>query len=266
MDRHALTRAADANLAVKATYVQSQLPGMTAHVSPALAWGDCGLPCDTFNQVCQARLSPETVRAQVQAIVDHFTAVHRPFAWWHSPWDQPVDLSRYLEAAGLEAAESELAMASDLHHLHVDGEVSPGLRTERARTPAALRHFAGIVAANWSPPDPWVLRFYDLAAPVVLAADSPLWFFVGYLDGTPGATSEIVLGGGVAGLYSVCTLEAYRRRGLGAAMTTHALLAARSAGCETAILQASASGAGIYARVGFQAFGEITEYKPTRGF
>ena len=79
----------------------------------------------------------------------------------------------------------------------------------------------------------------------------------------PVASAEVVFGGGVAGLYSVCTLEAYRRRGFGTALTAHALLAARAAGCSHAILQASTEGAGIYARAGFEVFGEITEYKPT---
>jgi hypothetical protein len=31
----------------------------------------------------------------------------------------------------------------------------------------------------------------------------------------------------------------------------------------TAVLQASADGAGVYARIGFMPFGEVTEYEPT---
>jgi ribosomal protein S18 acetylase RimI-like enzyme len=263
MDIATIIAAADANLAAKATYVQSRALGMVAHLEVALTWGDCGLPCDTFNMVCRARLEAGLADARVREVVAHFARSKRPFAWWHSPWDQPADLGRRLEDAGLVLDETDLAMAADLVRLRVETALPAGLRIGRARTPAALQHFAAVVAANWSPPDSWVLRFYELAAPVVLTEESPLWYFVGYLEGVPVASAEVVFGGGVAGLYSVCTLEAYRRRGFGTALTAHALLAARAAGCSHAILQASTEGAGIYARAGFEAFGEITEYKPT---
>jgi hypothetical protein len=259
-----LQRAADANLVVKATFVQGRTAGMRAMVSEALVWGDCGLPCDTFNQVCQARLMATTASERVRAVVGHYAAVGEPFAWWHSPWDQPSDLKSRLLDAGLQAAETELAMAADLHRLRPGGPPPDGLHIHRVRTAAGLRDFATIVAANWSPPDAWVLRFYELAAPVLLADESPFSFYVGYLDGIPVATSELVFGGAVAGLYSVCTLQAYRRRGFGAALATRPMLDAHAQGCDTAILQASAGGAGIYARLGFSAFGEITEYKPAR--
>ena len=45
-------------------------------------------------------------------------------------------------------------------------------------------------------------------------------------------------------------------------MTAHALEEARQLGCATAILQATAAGAGLYARLGFKAYGEVREFKP----
>jgi predicted GNAT family acetyltransferase len=130
------------------------------------------------------------------------------------------------------------------------------------RTHAGLQDFAHVVAANWSPPDLDVNRFYEQAAPVVLTSDSPLWFYVGYLDEIPVASSELTAAGGVVGLYSICTLVDYRKRGFGAALTLQPLLDAREAGYRTAILQASEQGARVYARVGFEPFGQVTEYKP----
>jgi hypothetical protein len=37
---------------------------------------------------------------------------------------------------------------------------------------------------------------------------------------------------------------------------------ARTAGCDLAVLQATSEAAGLYRRLGFVAYGEITEYKP----
>jgi predicted acetyltransferase len=85
---------------------------------------------------------------------------------------------------------------------------------------------------------------------------------VGYLDDVPVAASELTVGGGVVGLYTVCTLAAYRRRGFGTVLTLHPLLEARAQGHNTAILQASTEGEPVYTRLGFIPFGQITEYKP----
>jgi ribosomal protein S18 acetylase RimI-like enzyme len=71
-----------------------------------------------------------------------------------------------------------------------------------------------------------------------------------------------VLGGGVVGLYNICTREDYRRRGIGTALTLQPLLEARARGLHIGVLQASAAGAGVYTRIGFTSFGTITEYKP----
>jgi predicted acetyltransferase len=71
------------------------------------------------------------------------------------------------------------------------------------------------------------------------------------------------LAGGVAGLYSIVTLETERRKGFGSALTVYPLLEALAEGYQTAILQASAQGQSLYARVGFRSYGQYIEYKPS---
>jgi hypothetical protein len=259
-----LAEAADANLATHSSWLQRRLPGMRVSEEDGLVLVDSGLPCDTFNVVCGARLEREAAPGRIRAAVAYFREVGRPFAWWVGPADRPADLGDLLVAAGLEFAEGELAMAADLAALRV-GDLAPGgLRVERVRDAAQLRDFARIVAANWTPPDADVLRFYALAAPALLAPDSAIRLYVGYLEGVPVAASDLTVGGGVVGLYSVCTLAAYRRRGFGGALTLRPLLDARDEGHRVGILQASAAGAGVYARVGFEPFGQIAEYKPAQ--
>jgi ribosomal protein S18 acetylase RimI-like enzyme len=129
-------------------------------------------------------------------------------------------------------------------------------------TGAELSDFARINAANWSPPDRDVVRFYELAAPILLAPGSPIRLYVGYAGGEAVAASELTVGGGVAGLYGISTLASHRRRGFGTALTLRPLLDARAEGLALAVLQASDAGAGVYRRIGFEEFGGITEYKP----
>ncbi len=45
-------------------------------------------------------------------------------------------------------------------------------------------------------------------------------------------------------------------------MTARAMVDARAMRVGRAILQAALEGVGLYRRLGFEAFGEITEYKP----
>ena len=256
--------AANANLAVHASWAQRRTPGMRVIKTNDLVLVDSGLPCDTFNFVCRSRLAQDTARERIRATIDHFAAAGRPFSWWLNPGDQPLELGEFLLDAGLQRAETELAMAADLGKLRHSEHSPDGLQIRRVRTAAQLRDFANILAANWAPPNSEVLRFYELTASALLANDSALWQYVGYLGEAPVATAELTMGGGVVGLYNVCTQVDYRRRGFGTALTLIPLLDARAHGYLTAVLQASTDGASVYTRVGFQAFGQVTEYKPTK--
>lgn len=257
-----LAEAGDANLATHATWVQRQVAGMRVIEEQGLVVSDSGLACDTFNLICHARLDPDTAPARVRQAIQYFVEANRPFSWWTGPTDQPSALSQLLQEAGLVYAETELAMAANLTQLAEVDRAPHGLRIERVRTPAQLRDFARLVAALWTPPDTNVMRFYELAESLLLSAESPLWFYVGYWGDAPVGTVELTIGGGVVGLYSVSTAKPYRRRGFGSALTAQPLVDARLAGYTTAVLQAAAAGVGVYKRMGFQVYGEITEYKP----
>jgi ribosomal protein S18 acetylase RimI-like enzyme len=136
------------------------------------------------------------------------------------------------------------------------------LRIIRARSAREVADFARVQAANWDPPDPLVVRFYELAAAVLLSGDCPLRLYVGYLGAEPVAASEATRAGGVVGLYNVATRREFRRRGFGAALTAWPLRDGRAQGDRTAVLQAASEGVRLYERIGFRRYGDITEYKP----
>jgi len=255
---------ADENFVVHATWVVARTAGMTARISEELVIADSGLACDTFNFVCRARLEPSTTEEAASAAVAHFAGQPRPFSWWVGPADQPRDLGAVLERLGLERAEAELAMAMPLGQLARAIPEVPGLEVRRVTRADELEAFARLSAANWTPPDPDVIAFYDLAAPALLAPHSPQWLYVGYVDGEPVATAEATVVDGTVGLYNISTLISYRGRGIGSQMTWRPLRDALARGADLGVLQAAPDGVGVYRRLGYRTFGDITEFKPRR--
>jgi ribosomal protein S18 acetylase RimI-like enzyme len=71
--------------------------------------------------------------------------------------------------------------------------------------------------------------------------------------------------GGDRGIYNVGTLEAFRRRGLGTAVTALLVHDALARGCQTASLQSNHAAERIYASIGFRDLGRILEYVPGPG-
>jgi ribosomal protein S18 acetylase RimI-like enzyme len=253
---------ADENFVVHATWAAARTEGMTSRVAPYLVIADSGLPCDTFNFICRARLDPGSASDIAASAVAYFEERRRPFSWWLSPADQPRDLGRILDSAGLQRAETELAMLLPLVELPADLPAVPGLEVRRVIESGELQTFAELSAANWTPPDSSVISFYRRAASALLRPESPQWLYVGYVEGVPVATAEATVAEGTAGLYNISTRPSHRGRGIGSMMTWRPLLDARERGCDLGVLQAAPEGVSIYRRLGFRPFGEITEFKP----
>lgn len=264
MMRAALAEALDANMAVHAAWIQRRLPGMEVRDDLGYLLVDAGLATDTFNLICRARLSAGNAAERAATALAWFRERGRPFSWWVGPADTPAELGAILMRLGLHPAEGETAMAADIESL-VPAPLPDGLEVRRAETPAQVREFATINAANWDPPDADVMRFYEAAAPALLGRDSPIAPHIAYLRGVAVATVEVTTAGGVAGIYNVSTLAHWRNRGFATALLGRVLAESRDRGISRAVLQAAPDAAGLYRRLGFEPIGEIVEYKPEAG-
>ncbi|MFG0314922.1 MAG: GNAT family N-acetyltransferase [Phycisphaerales bacterium] len=74
------------------------------------------------------------------------------------------------------------------------------------------------------------------------------------------ATSMLYLHDGLAGIYGVATKPEHRGKGLAAHLTAEPLRMAWGLGYRAGLLQASAMGAPVYARIGFRSHGEMALY------
>src|SRR5918993_1928909 len=80
-----LLAAMEANLVAHMAYLPGLLPGSTVLAGPELVLVDAGVPSDTFNVVCGARLDPAAADAQIAAVIAHFREKGSPFSWWVGP-------------------------------------------------------------------------------------------------------------------------------------------------------------------------------------
>jgi ribosomal protein S18 acetylase RimI-like enzyme len=251
------------NLAGHFSFLPGVTEGMLVEEAPDLVLVDSGLPTDTFNAICRARLGRDgAARERIQESILHFRRRNLPFSWWLGPRSMPATLDEELEKCGLSLAEQELGMAADISRVSGPAITADGLEIRRISDEHALSDYARVLAANCDPPDEAVCAFYARVLTAVLQPDCPARLFLGYAEGKPVAASECFLWGGVAGIYNVVTLTTARRRGFGSALTIAAILEASKTGYRTAVLQASAQGQAIYARLGFVQCGAFREYKP----
>lgn len=86
--------------------------------------------------------------------------------------------------------------------------------------------------------------------------------FLAFYKGEPAATSMVYCDPktDTAGVYFLCTRPAFRRKGLGSAVTEACLQTAKHAGITHAVLHASAMGQSMYEKLGFQTLHMLYEY------
>ena len=202
------------------------------------------LPAAMFNNAFVTRplRDPD---AQIAGAIDFFDGAEVPFCVRIREGLDPA-AERACERLGLPYSDTVPGMAlADLASIPPPME---GLQVRAATDAETRRQHRRIVERVFEMPHRTVeLLLNDR---IMTARDTE--YYVGYVDGAPVATAALVVTHRVGGIANVATDPARRGRGIGEAMTWHAVRRAKAMGCVMANLQASEMGRPIYERMGFR--------------
>jgi len=244
-----LAQAAETSLIDYFTLFATNCPITDFGSTSGLRWRISDVPNRVFNMVLCGSLDPQEAAERIDGLLAEFATRGVPSAWWGLPSGAGLDLDTLLTARGFQYVGYEPGMAIELSALDFNVRSIPGLVIRPAADDNDLRVFAETMF-----PDSLELSraYYGAYQTMGLAPDRPLRQFIASIEDVPAATAAILFQNGIAGLYSITTLPAYRQRGIGAAVTLAALWTTYEAGYESAVLQSTAMGESLYRRLGFQ--------------
>jgi GNAT superfamily N-acetyltransferase len=236
----------------------STLPNATLHNESGILWFETGLALDAYNGVLQTSLSREALPEAISRVLTHFQARNLPFHWRPGPSSQPENIGDLLEAHGILNDEDEPGMAVDLLAINEDLPAVPSLRIEEALSASQIRQWSETTFVG-APPET-IDCVFTVHSYLPLGPENSVRLYLGTLAGKPVATVKLFFAAGVAYIGRVVTIPEFRRRGIGAAMTLHALHTAHHAGYRVAVLTASPMGIAIYRRLGFREYCLVRSY------
>ncbi len=255
----ALIDAIEANLFECIRYWFSTWPRCEYHDTEAMLWTISDLQFPLFNTVARVRLNAEQVENQIDAVLARYRARDVMSLWWTGPSTCPHDLDMLLKARGFTHADTLVGMAVDLSAMNRPAALPAGIVVKQVADATTLQHWNQTCVTGFGLPD-ITTELNSLFLAASLDVNAPMRHFLAWQDDVPVATATLVLGAGVAGIYNVTTLEAFRGRGIGTAITLTALAAARAAGYRIGILHSSTAGLSVYRKLGFQERCQLQQY------
>lgn len=232
--------------------------GSTLESTPNLVWFYTGIQSALFNGVLSARLKPNGVKATVDRLQGKIDEQGAPALWWIGPQAKPENLGSLLQQHDLQPAGEVPGMAVDLALLDNQPEMIPNFTIQKTSDAQMQTLWARIAGVGTGFPDVATDAMARLEATLTDPQYKAQQRYIGSLNGTPVATSALVLDSGVAGIYAVTTIPEARGKGIGTLMTLLPLLEARQLGYGVGVLQASAMGYSIYIRIGFK---DVCKYR-----
>ena len=163
-----------------------------------------------------------------------------------TPLDEPPSLADRLAARGLRPSErrSWMVFVGDPAAIRVDAEIDV-----RIAGPDDAATFAAVHAGG----EKWLKRL-SLQTTLTAMIEEGNTFYIGYVEGQPGAVCHLLRDGATAGIYAVSTLKPLRRRGICSTLIARAITDARAAACDVICLSTVSDGEAerLYQHLGFE--------------
>jgi GNAT superfamily N-acetyltransferase len=195
------------------------------------------------------------LRPDVPALDDLLPVARAVFAHCEQGWGVQVEgdaghpMEAELRDRGWAVAEDEPAFVLETLTPAVRREVPPGLVIRTVPDQVGTDAFHDLVGAAFGAPP-------DLAGAMrplpTFALDPDIALFVGSVDGVDVTAAGYSRSGPTAVLWGVATLEAYRGRGYGSAVSRAALAHAAARSCTNAALRSGPKSIPLYERLGFR--------------
>jgi GNAT superfamily N-acetyltransferase len=237
----------------------SGVPRIEVHDEDHCCWTLSDLPYPLFNSVLRARIDHRRIDAVIAQRICACRERRVPMLWWTGPSTEPADLGEHLLQAGF-LLEPAFGMAVELDRATTAAAGDARVVIDRVGDRATLTRWSRVLCDAFGAPPSFGIAFTDLAEAIGLDDASPFRHHLASVGGEPVGTCSLFYGAGVAGIYDVSTLPAWRRRGIGAALTQRAMADARADGYRLAILHASTLGARMYRSLGFEQLCDIGQY------
>jgi hypothetical protein len=213
-----------------------------------------GIPHVIFNSVLRSNLN----RAEAELLVTRFELYEMPWGWFVSPTSADHTTSM-LDDLGFVQAYEMPNMARDLRSDSVE-KAGTGLRIERVGNPKGFHTFLDIVLASFQESTGLGTAMSKAQNGLGYSDQHPIQNFLGYEGDIPVCSATLYINEGVVGIYAVATLEQFRGKGYGGAITAHCMSWGQTRGARLAVLQASKMGLPVYQKLGFVEVGPSVAY------
>lgn len=219
-----------------------------------IVWYNTGLRSHfRFNGVVRTATRTEKLSRVVDPILDEYLFQNLPFFW--ADWQDAgtPGLGDYLNSKQLsftlvKSVPAMLRELDDLPELSLPDDVE----IVQVQTQQQQADWLNVTMEGFQEPESARLDIQQHLSNSLNEPNPVFEHFLAYWQGAPCAISTLLHAKLGAGIYAVTTLPAYRNRGLGRAITLHAMNAARQAGYTTSILFATPSGLPVYKKLGFE--------------
>ena len=178
------------------------------------------------------------------------------------PTGLSADAANSLIAAGFSDSPAIPAMAVDIERLPPT-KLPDGYLFTRVTAGRQGEAWADTLAIGYGLPIGLARRFSPAVIGADMAGDARTQFFAVVHDERIVATSMLFLDDGLAGIYSVATLQDERGKGIGGYATAQPLRVAHALGYHVGVLQSSQAGHSVYLGLGFIDVGEVPMFTRT---
>ena len=230
--------------------------------SPEFVQSVTNVPMALFNSVVGAKLADTDIDAAIETVIGRCREKNVPLLWWVGPETQPADLRQRLEAHGLQLSSDIPGMILDLAKLEGAEPLPDGVAIEEVNDLEAMPIWSHTLVLGFGmseeladPMNVWMSSTFE---PDVTKRTAR--HYIAYVNGEPAGTATVFMGGGVAGIYNITTLETFRRRGIGRAITLRPLLDAKAQGYRFSMLHSSVMGKPVYEKLGYETLDTISQY------